>query len=329
MPRRVFTIDVNHTLGGKMLSTRIWPNRKPLTLGVLLLLALVLPVSCAKSGDEGQSDTGTGMPVRGDVASKPASGAQRAVVGSGAPDEAVPGAAVPPEDFDRKIVKTAELGVTSESVRGEAAAAEQVATRFGGTIISSQTYRSDNAVYADLVLSVPSEHFEDALDELRGLGEEVTTDTVSGQDVTEEYVDLHSRERNLLAAEQSLLDLYNRADDVQDALSIQRELTAVRGQIEQVQGRMQYLKQSSDMSQISLNIQPVTSSPKPPPAWDPAVVVAKAWNASLAVLQALTAAILSTLVFGWWIIPPLALGAWWLRRRLRRPAFAPQPSEPE
>jgi hypothetical protein len=155
-------------------------------------------------------------------------------------------------------------------------------------------------VYTDLVLSVPSERFEDALDELRGLGEEVTTDTVSGQDVTEEYVDLQSRERNLLAAEQSLLDLYNRADDVQDALSIQRELTGIRGQIKQVQGGMQYLKQSSDTSQVSLNITPVASPPKPPPAWDPALLVAKAWTtASLAVLQALAAAILSTLVFGW------------------------------
>jgi hypothetical protein len=180
-----------------------------------------------------------------------------------------------------------------------------VAAQYGGTIVSSQTYRANNAVYTDLVLSVPSERFEDALDELRGLGEEVTTDTVSGQDVTEEYVDLQSRERNLLAAEQSLLDLYNRADDVQDALSIQRELTGIRGQIEQVQGRMQYLKQSSDTSQVSLSITPVASPPKPPPAWDPALVVAKAWTASLAVLRALAAAILSMLVFGWWIIPRL------------------------
>jgi hypothetical protein len=195
---------------------------------------------------------------------------------------------------------TADLGITSEDVRGGAAEAQQVAAQYGGTIVSSQTYRANNAVYTDLVLSVPSERFEDALDELRGLGEEVTTDTVSGQDVTEEYVDLQSRERNLLAAEQSLLDLYNRADDVQDALSIQRELTGIRGQIEQVQGGMQYLKQSSDTSQVSLNITPVASPPKPPPAWDPALVVAKAWTtASLAVLQALAAAILSTLVFGW------------------------------
>ena len=62
-------------------------------------------------------------------------------------------------------------------------------------------------MYADLILSVPSDRFEDALDELRGLGEEVATDTVSEQDVTEEYVDPQSCERNLLAADQSLLDL--------------------------------------------------------------------------------------------------------------------------
>jgi len=151
--------------------------------------------------------------------------------------EAVSGSVVPPSDFGRKIVKTADLGITSENVRGGAAETQQVAAQYGGTIVSSQTYRANNAVYADLILSVPSERFEDALDELRGLGEEVTTDTVSRQDVTEEYVVSQSRERNLLAAEQSLLVLYNRADDVQDALSIQRELTGIRGQIEQVQGR--------------------------------------------------------------------------------------------
>jgi hypothetical protein len=295
-------------------------------MGLLLWLALAVP-GCASSVEEPPSDGGTAVEDRAVGPSKPepASGVATSGKAGGAQD--VSGTLVPPEDFDRKIVKTAQLGVTSEDVRGEAAAAQQVASRFGGTTISSQTYRSDSAVSADLILSVPSEHFEDALDDLRDLGEEVTTDTVSGQDVTEEYVDLQSRERNLLAAEQSLLDLYSRAGDVQDALSIQRELTAVRGQIEQVQGRMQYLKQSSDMSQISLSIQPVTNPPKPPSAWDPALVVAKAWNASLAVLQTLTAVILSTLVFGWWIIPPLALVAWWLRRRLRRPGFAPQPPE--
>ena len=80
---------------------------------------------------------------------------------------------------------------------------------------------------ADLVRSVPSPEFEAALDELRRLGEEVTTDSVRGEDVTEEFVDLQSRERNLLAVEEGLLKLYDRAEDVEDALSTQREITAV------------------------------------------------------------------------------------------------------
>ena len=311
-----------------MSRTRIRPDGKYWTMALLLVLALAL-TACARRGEEPPS-VDEGVVEDGVVAdSKAGPEAGGATPGRAGTAQDVSETVVPPDDFDRKIVKTAELGVASEDVRGEAAAAQRVASRFGGTIVSAQTYRSGETLYADLILSVPSEHFEDALDELRGLGEEVTTDTVSGQDVTEEYVDLRSRERNLLAAEQSLLDLYNRAGDVQDALSIQSELTAVRGQIEQVQGRMQYLEQSSDMSQISLNIQPVSSPPEPPPAWDPALEVVRAWNASLAVLQGLAAAVISTLVFGWWIIPPLALAAWWLRRRLRQGTFTPRSSGPE
>ena len=300
---------------------RIQQGPEQWTAGVLLLLALLLP-ACSSGGETAQQDPGTAVPDRGEVVSTAEPGAE------GAPDGAAGETAsvIPQEQFDRKIVKTAELGISARDVRASAARAQQAATRFGGTILSSQTYQADNAVYADMVISVPSDHFEEALDGLRGLGERVTADTISGQDVTEEYVDLRSRERNLLTAEQKLLDLYNRANNVQDALAIQREITGIRGRIEQVQGRMQYLEQSSDTSQISLSIEPVASPPKPPPAWDPSLVVARAWTASLAVLQTLATAILSTLVFGWWLIPLLVFGAFWLRRR--RPAFVPRAPEP-
>ena len=160
------------------------------------------------------------------------------------------------------------------------------------------------------------------LEELRSLGEKVTTDTISGQDVTEEYVDLQSRERNLRATEESLLRLYDRAKNVEETLSIQRELTTVRGEIELVQGRIKYLDQRSAYSQITLNIQPVTSPPPPKPTWDPGEVVEQAWDASLAVLQVMATAIISVVVFGWWLAPVLVGGLLWWRRRNRdsRPA---------
>jgi Domain of unknown function (DUF4349) len=225
-------------------------------------------------------------------------------------------------DFGRKIVKTADLGLHSEEVHQSAAQAQQVVASAGGTVLSSQIYRSGDSVTANLVLSVPSEEFERVLDELRGLGEKVTTDTISGQDVTEEYVDLQSRERNLRATEESLLRLYDRAENVEEALSIQRELTTVRGEIELVQGRIKYLDQRSAYSQITLNIQPVTSPPPPKPTWDPGRVVDQAWDASLAVLQVMATAIISAVVFGWWLAPVLIGGLLWWRRRNRgsRPA---------
>lgn len=291
-----------------------------------MLLTLALP-ACAKTGDEARPYGGTSAPGREDIAVKPQPGAPFAAQEDAAAGEAVSDAVVPQDDFGRKIVKTADLGISAKDVRGSATGAQQIAARLGGTILSSQTYHADNAVYADLVIAVPSDRFEEALDDLRGLGEEVTTDTVTGHDVTEEYVDLQSQERNLLAAEQKLLDLYDRADSVQDALAIQREITGIRGQIEQVQGRIQYLKQSTDSSQISLSVQPVASPPKPPPSWDPSLVVARAWTASLAVLQRLATAVLSTLVFGWWLFPVLFVGAWWMRRRLRRPTLVTETTE--
>jgi hypothetical protein len=230
-------------------------------------------------------------------------------------------------DFGRKVVKTADLGLRSEEVRQSAARAQQVAATAGGTVLSSQVYRSDDSITANLVLSVPSEEFERVLDELRGLGEKVTTDSISGQDVTEEYVDLKSRERNLRATEESLLRLYDRAENVEEALSIQRELTTVRGEIELVQGRIKYLDQRSAYSQITLNIQPVTSPPPPKPTWDPGAIVEQAWDASLAVLQVMATAIISAVVFGWWLTPVLIGGFLWWRRRNRdsRPA-ATEPS---
>jgi hypothetical protein len=274
-------------------------------MGVLLFLALsACGEESARSGGTAHSEADRAVPASG--------GGELAAAGTGVSDDL----ATP--DFDRKIVKTAELGIRAEEVRDSAASAQRIVAQFGGSVLSSQV-ESDGSVTADLVLLVPSPEFEAALDELRGLGKKVTTDTVRGEDVTEEFVDLESHERNLLAAEQSLLELYDRAESVNAALTIERELTGIRGEIEQVQGRIQYLEDSTASSRISLNIQPVARPSPPPQAWSPARVVAQAWDASLAVLQALATVVLSAIVFGWWLTPALVAGFVWWKRRARDP----------
>jgi len=286
-------------------------------LGASALVLLVLALASCGSYETKSDDGGVSVGREPASVDSPAgSGEDIAQSSEGAVSVTEDPAAL--GDFGRKIVKTADLGLRSKEVRQSAARAQQVAATAGGTVLSSQVYSSDDSVTADLVLSVPSEEFEGVLNELRGLGEKLTTDSISGQDVTEEYVDLESRERNLRATEESLLRLYDRAENVEEALSIQRELTTVRGEIELVQGRIMYLDQRSAYSQITLNIQPVTSPP-PRPSWDPEDVVVRAWDASLSVLQVMATAIISALVFGWWLAPVLVGALLWWRRRNRSP----------
>ena len=287
---------------------------KTLGASALALFVLALAACGETKPDESVVSAGRETAVAGSPAGSDSAQADKGTVGI-TEDPATLG------DFGPKVVKSANLGLRSKEVRESAARAQQAAANAGGSVLSSQVYRSEDSVTAQLVLSVPSEEFEGVLDELRGLGEKVTTDSISGQDVTDEYVDLKSRERNLQAAEESLLRLYDRAENVAEALSIQRELTGVRGEIEMVQGRSKYLDQHTAYSQITLDIQPVTSQPSEP-AWDPSSVAAHAWNASLGILQAIATALISALVFGWWLAPLLAGGLLWWRRRKQdsRPA---------
>lgn len=288
-----------------------WKNCKaPGLVGVVLLLALFVQ-GCGGGSNGSQG----GMALDSSV-DEAAGGAEAAAVGEAQPvTEAV-------EGFDRLVIKTAELGLRAEDVRDSAAEAREVSARFGGEVLSSQVYGGSGPVSADLVISVPSGEFEEALDELRELGDRVTSDTVEGQDVTEEFVDLESRERNLLAAEESLLTLYEKAKSVDDTLEVEQELTDIRGQIEQVQGRIQYLERRTSSSEIVLHLEPVTSA-APQQAWNPSLVAARAWDASLLVLQTSATAIISAVVFCWWLFPALVAGLIWWRRSRPAPSDTP------
>ena len=288
---------------------------------VLLVLALAACGSSLTKSDDGGVSVGR---EPAGVDSQAGSGPDLAQSSEGAASITEDPAAL--GDFGRKVVKTASLGLRSEDVRRSAAQAQQLAAAAGGTVLSSQVYRSDDSVTADLVLSIPSEEFERVVDELRSLGEKVTTDSISGQDVTEEYVDLKSRERNLRATEESLLRLYDRAENVEEALSIQRELTTVGGN----RARAGQDKVFGSTQRL------LPDYPEHPTCHEPAATQAYLgpWRRRGAgmgcvarVLQVMATAIISAVVFGWWLAPVLLGGFLWWRRRNRgsRPA-ATEPS---
>jgi hypothetical protein len=89
--------------------------------------------------------------------------------------------------------------------------------------------------------------------ELRKLGE-VESENVTGEDVTEQYVDLQARLNNFKVVRDRLLKILDeRAREVKDILEVERELARVGGEIESIEGRMKYLDRQVDLSTVTIN----------------------------------------------------------------------------
>jgi hypothetical protein len=162
-----------------------------------------------------------------------------------------------------------------------------------GYIADSQQWFSNEQPYARITLRVPAEQLNAALAAIRGMALRVERENVSGQDVTEEYVNLDARLRNLEATETELLALLTEVREnrgkAEEILAIYDKITAIRGEIESIKGRQQYLSTMTAMATLQVEIQPKAApvSPSADVKWSPLVTLSQAWRALLTALKGL------------------------------------------
>lgn len=234
--------------------------------------------------------------------------------------------------LDRMVIRTAQLNVEVPDMESALTQARAIASRAGGYVSASDTHvekvGDEDRMVANLTLQVRSDAADSAISDLRALGK-VTAENTGSQDVTDEYVDLDSNLRNLQASESAILKLMDRASQIQDVLSLQRELTNVRGQIERIQGRKTYLERRTDMATITLALRlppPASSQIATGGAWNPIATALRGWQASLTVLRGVADVLIVVLAFSWWLVPLAAAGTYIVlhRRRTTQRPVAPE-----
>ncbi|MBI5351856.1 MAG: DUF4349 domain-containing protein [Chloroflexi bacterium] len=109
---------------------------------------------------------------------------------------------------------------------------------------------------------------------MRGLSIQVLDESDSGEDVTNQFVDLQSQLTNLEATRERIKSFLDSAKTVDEALRINQELSNIEAQIEQIKGQMNYLQDRSAYSTITVNFEPklpeLTPTPTPTPSpWTP------------------------------------------------------------
>jgi hypothetical protein len=107
---------------------------------------------------------------------------------------------------------------------------------------------------ATIVIRVPSERLDEALAQIKKGVVEVVRENRSGQDVTNQYVDLQAQLRAKEAAEQKLLEIMDQAVRAEDVLAIYLQVQTVQTEIEQLKGQIKYLEESAALSSISVQL---------------------------------------------------------------------------
>jgi hypothetical protein len=169
-------------------------------------------------------------------------------------------AAYTPQRAAPMLIRTASLRLRVDDVAKAHDEVARIAREAHGYVAGTQLTSEYGPASATITLRLPSEGLDSAIDRISALGKLLSKE-LGTEEVTEEYVDLTSRKRNLEREEQRLLELLQRAGKMSDLLQVEQYLGNVRGQIEQITGRMRYLENRVALSTLTVVLQ----GPEPKP----------------------------------------------------------------
>lgn len=158
----------------------------------------------------------------------------------------------------QKIISDAQVEIEVEAGKFQTVfdQAMLLADKYGGYLVNSSSYASgeeDSMKSGTVAIRVPSTSFTQALSDVGKLGT-LKNQSLSTQDVTEEFVDLEARIKNAEANVQSLISLLEKAETVDEILYVRSVLNTAQDDLESLKGRMRYLEEHTSYSTITMSI---------------------------------------------------------------------------
>ena len=201
----------------------------------------------------------------------------------------------------RVIIRAARIAIVSLDVKKAVESLKQYAEKNDGFIVDVQMQtEAGSPPSAEVSFRIPANKLDATVAFVRQQAATVESEMISGEDVTEEFVDVNAKLKNLQASVEQLYLVMKDAHKVEDILAVRRELERVRGEIDQLAGRKQYLEQSSKMSFVTVSIATDAASlpvVEPAQQWRPLIVAKDALGTLMEVLKFLVNVVIWFIVF--------------------------------
>jgi len=245
---------------------------------------------------------------------------------------------------ERIIIKNANLTISVADPAKSMNTISKMAEDMGGFVVSANMYKETlnsgmEVPRASITVRVPVEKLNVALDQIRSQSKQnPISESANSQDVTNEYVDLQSRQRNLEAAEADLVKIMDQAYKTEDVLTVYNQLVSIREQIEVIKGQIKYYSESARFSAIGIEliadaaVQPIEIG-----GWQPQGVAKEAIEALIKTMQGLGTVLIWLVLdiipillalFIIFILPPFLVIRALVRRRAKRKAIKAAEQKP-
>lgn len=154
--------------------------------------------------------------------------------------------------IEPKIIKNANLRFETEDLSATAAAISKAISAHRGQVQNDTEGNRGYEPSRTMVVRVPSQHFEAFINDISKGVKYFDTKEISSDDVTEEYVDTEARIKAKKVLEARYLELISKAKKVSEILEIEKELSAIREEIEAKEGQLRYMKSRVAMSTVRI-----------------------------------------------------------------------------
>ncbi len=185
----------------------------------------------------------------------------------------------------QKIIYEAQIALVVDDLAATESALTRLLNAADGYIAESNVAgRQGDQLSGTWRVRVPVGEFDSFLGAVAKLG--VTENRQqTAQDVSEEFVDLEARLSTQQELERRIVELLDSTSDkISDVIEVEQQLARVRGEIEQMEGRLRYLTNRVALTTVTITVREERDY-VPPEAPTYTAQIAQSWNGSLEALR--------------------------------------------
>jgi hypothetical protein len=152
----------------------------------------------------------------------------------------------------RKVIQSGRMGMAVKDVEEVTSAIEAIVKTHKGHI--DQQSKNDDV---SMEVRIPADKLNETMAQVSALGK-VSYEKVWTKDVTDKYIDVEAKLRNLKLLRGRLMKLYDQSKDVKDLLEVEKELARVQGEIDSLEVRLKAIQRDVAYSKLDLTIKKET-----------------------------------------------------------------------